>query len=197
MKFYALFALITVLTITTACKKKEPDPIIPPAPTKDTTELKNDGYTSGTPIFLNGFQAGEEGAVTLVGPNKDFKLLSVMFFYGGTGSQPRDAILKIYEEQDSVVPGAVLYSANHHLTPSQDEMLDVDLSGQNLTFSASDDFRISLEFSDSGYPSIARDSDGSVDVDKNFFKDASGWTVSTNKGINGDWIIRAMVETDK
>ena len=53
-------------------------------------------------------------------------------------------------------------------------------------------FRVGLEFTHAGLPSVARDDDGIV-PDRNFIDESTlGWVESSTLGLTGDWIIRAV-----
>jgi hypothetical protein len=57
-------------------------------------------------------------------------------------------------------------------------------------------FRVGLEFQHSGLPSIARDTDG-ITPGRNFaLLSGLGWVESSTVGLAGDWIVRAVVDSD-
>ncbi len=159
----------------------------------DTT-LQNDGYTSGASVgFQGGFVSGEIGASRFFLPGSNpVQLKSVILLFGGASTQET---ITLHVWDDSALsndPGTELYSGDFQLTGSDNNLQQIDLSGQSIFVSAP--FRVGIEFQYDGYPSIARDSDGNITSNLNYI-DASGfgWVQSSLLGVTGDWIIRAVV----
>jgi len=57
-------------------------------------------------------------------------------------------------------------------------------------------FRVGVQFSAAGAPSVARDHDGTVPGRNFIYTDTPAWVDSTTQGVTGDWIIRASVIGD-
>jgi hypothetical protein len=155
--------------------------------------LMNDGFTSAvTPVFQSGFVAGEMGASRFVPPAGTSQLMFVQLLFGPvvTGS---DIVLHVYNDSAGTdTPGTQLFSRTYRVasTPPPLQQLDLPAAGPVLV---SGPFRVAIEFTAGGLPSIARDADG-IMADKNFvFAQGVGWKKSQDLGITGDWIIRAVV----
>ncbi len=158
------------------------------------TILQNDGYTSGANVgFQGGFVTGEIGASRFLLPGSNpVQLKSVILLLGGASTQ---VTITLHVWDDSSLgndPGSELYSGDYQLIGSDNNLQQIDLSGQSIFVSAP--FRVGIEFQYDGYPSIARDGDGTITSNLNYI-DASGygWVQSSLFGITGDWIIRAVV----
>ena len=112
----------------------------------------------------------------------------------GAAAGPVATTLRIWEDVGTVVPGAEVYSAGLMLDGNDLALAVVDLSAAPVLVNGP--FRIGLEFSQAGLPSVARDHDG-IAPGSNFVRDdVDGWLDSTDLGIPGDWIIRASVIPD-
>ncbi|MCZ6598051.1 MAG: hypothetical protein O7B99_10455 [Planctomycetota bacterium] len=154
-----------------------------------------DGWDSGqVAVFQGGFVAGETAAIRLTpaGPCP-CQVDEVRFLFGG-GAGTHDVTIRIYDDTALTnVPGAELHSETVSLTGTNEFMQSVDLRASAVMVTGA--FRVGLEFTHAGYPSVARDSDGSIDFSANFI-DAQGfgWVPSWLLGLTGDWIIRAVVD---
>ena len=157
--------------------------------------LQIDGWASGQiASFQGGFVAGETAAVRLVptGPCP-CQVDEVRFLFGGAGTT-HDVVLRIWDDAaGSFAPGAELYSTTVQLTGTDQFVQVVDLRAAAV--SVPGPFRVGLEFTHTGFPSVARDLDG-IDSSANFI-DAQGlgWVPSSLLGVTGDWIIRAVVDS--
>jgi len=162
-------------------------------------ELKNDGFTgNGQVSAQGGFAPGEMAASRFTAPSAGRTLKSVTFFFGG-GAGTRAITLHVYDDTaQTVAAGAELYVGEYDATGSDSALSSIDLTALNLTVPAN--FRVAIEASTVGAPSIARDLDG-IMANRNFlFGDLSGgsnfvWNHSEPL-IAGDWIIRATVSDD-
>lgn len=163
-------------------------------------ELKNDGFVSGQSAgFQGGFHDAEIGASRFVGPGPR-QLLGVRLLFGGSGGT-RTVTLHVWDDSaGTTAPGGEVFSGDFQLTGSNDQMHEIDVSGMNVFVPAQ--FRVGIEMQgnpgvDLGYPSLARDADGSIAADKNYLlADIAGtfmWFRSQALGLTGDWIIRAVV----
>jgi hypothetical protein len=157
--------------------------------------LANDGWLSGQAVaFQGGFVAGETAAVRLVptGPCP-CQVDEVRFLFGGsTGTH--DVILRIWDDSaGTAAPGAELYATTVSLTGSEDFLQTIDLRAAGVMVPGP--FRVGLEFTHSGLPSVARDADGIV-AGRNFIDESTfGWFDSILFGLTGDWVIRALVDS--
>jgi hypothetical protein len=164
----------------------------PPAPAEIALL---DGWTSGqVAVFQGGFVAGETAAIRLTptGPCP-CQVDEVRFLFGGGGGT-HDVTIRIWDDTALTdTPGAELHSVTVPVTGTNDFLQTVDLRAAGVTVSGP--FRVGLEFTHDGYPSVARDNDGDLDFSGNFI-DAQGlgWVPSWLLGLTGDWIIRAVVD---
>ena len=160
-----------------------------------TAVLGHDNWDSLLlPAFQQGFVANEIAAVRLE-PDITCPCLVTgarLMFGGAVG--PVATTLRIWEDVGTAVPGVEVYSAGLMLEGNDLALRVIDLSAAPVLVNGP--FRIGLEFSQAGVPSVARDHDG-ITPGKNFvFDNVDGWLDSTDLGIPGDWIIRASVIPD-
>jgi hypothetical protein len=164
------------------------------AVTAQETVLQNDSFISGQPAgFQAGFAAGEIAASRFLpsgSPSYIVKRIQLLFG-GATTSQA--ITLRIWNDAASTtVPGAELFSGDFLLTGSNTALQEIDLVSSNVIVAGQ--FRVGIEFQHDGLPSVAKDADGTIQATKNFiFAQALGWTQSNLLGLNGDWVIRAVV----
>jgi hypothetical protein len=157
------------------------------------TSLQNDGWDSGQAAgFQAGFVAGEIAASRLVpsGPCP-CPVTRVRFLFGGSETQ-QTITLRIWDDRSgTAVPGAELFTGDYQVSGADDQLQEIDLSTEGIAVLGA--FRVGIEFTHSGLPSVARDTDG-IALDLNFV-DAQGigWVQSSLLGVTGDWIIRASV----
>jgi hypothetical protein len=164
-------------------------------PTAAAELVANDGWLSGQPVsFQAGFVAGETAAARLVpsGPCP-CQLDEVRFLFGGSGGS-HDVTLRVWDDSAGTpAPGAELYSTTLSLTGSNDFMQSVDLRGAGI--SVNGPFRVGLEFTHAGLPSVASDADG-IDFGSNFIDEITlGWWDAAFFGVSGDWVIRAVLDS--
>ena len=156
-------------------------------------ELQNDGFASGDTVsFQAGFGVGDIGASRFIAPEAGRQLLKVHLLFGGDTAQ-KTVTLKVWDDTAGTnTPGSELASSDFQLTGSDSALQELDVSGMNITLTQQ--FRVGLVFPYAGPPSIARDTDGTINADKNFILDTSaGWQQSSTFGLTGDWIIRAVI----
>jgi len=154
-------------------------------------ELKNDGWSTGQALgFQAGFVAGEIGAVRLVPTIPGAQtLLNIQLMFGGT-LNAENIILHIWDDSAAANnPGAELFSNTYPLLGVNEFMTEIDLSTEGIVITGA--IRVGIEFTHAGYPSIARDTDGSIDAAKNFIFTNGIWFPSNLLGLTGDWVIRA------
>jgi hypothetical protein len=164
-------------------------------------ELSNDGFSSGQAVnFQAGFIEGEIAAVrlepTIACP---CTVEEVTLLFGGT-TDTLPVVLRIWDDEPATLePGAPLFVDSFALTASNDQLAIIDLSGANVVVTGP--FRVGIEFAHAGLPSVASDTDGSVDAARNFIlADFSPlgffWFQSPDLGVGGDWILRARIEPE-
>ncbi|MBI5487948.1 MAG: hypothetical protein HY905_11495 [Deltaproteobacteria bacterium] len=161
------------------------------------TTLTNDGFgTGGTAGFQSGFVTGEAAASRFV-PEAPTQLLRIQFLFGGGGdATPRNVTIHVWDDAAGTDdPGSELYVNEFTVTPSDEALQEVDPTDGGA-IDVTGPFRVGIEFQAGGLPSVARDDDG-LDYPERNFIDASGmgWVRSQALGLEGDWIIRAVVAT--
>ncbi len=157
-------------------------------------ELRNDGFETGMQAgFQGGFVSGEIGAVRLEPPGAGpYQVKAVTLLFGGNTSSS-DITLHIWVDNGGDAPGAELFQADYTLTGADDAFSVIDLSLDNVYVTGP--FRVGIEFTNMGYPSIARDNDGTITANLNFiYADLGFWAQSSLFGLTGDWIIRATID---
>ena len=188
--FVALFMIFFI-----SCKKEE---VVEVQKTK-TVNLQIDGYTEGgSKNFIETISIGEEIAITLGPVSNTFQITSVDLLFGGTGNNPvtRNIILKIYKDNGTVNPGDLLFSSDYTIASSLTEIHKIDISDENIKISGGGSIRISFEMTDEiGFPSFAQEYDGEYFITKNWIKEPNGtWKSNDTFGLNGNWVIRAVVK---
>lgn len=143
------------------------------------------------PAFQNGFVAGEMAAVRLE-PDIPCPCLirDVRLMFGGAVDTVA-VTLHVWEDNGGLNPGAALYSAEHILTGNQLTLNSIDLRPENIEVNGP--FRIGVEFSTPGVPSVAGDHDGTLPGRNFIYTDSGTWVDATTEGVPGDWIIRASI----
>jgi hypothetical protein len=162
-----------------------------PAAAQETI-LQNDGHVNGQPaVFVAGFDVGEMAASRLVpagiGP---WRLRRVRFLFGGAAST-QTITLHVYDDTaGNVIPGAELFTGDFLLTASDIALQEIDLTANEIKVTGP--FRVAIEFQHTDLPSVARDSDDTVQPDRNFYLVDGVW-YDSDFIVAGDWIIRAGV----
>jgi hypothetical protein len=122
----------------------------------------------------------------------------VTLLFGGAGDT-LPVIVHVWDDAAGALdPGTEIYSDSFSLTGSNTQLQLIDFGIANVTVSGP--FRVGIEFLHSGLPSIASDTDGSINIPHNLiFADFSPlgffWLESADFGVTGDWVIRATVES--
>lgn len=159
-------------------------------------ELANDGWTPGAQAGVqSGFVVGEIAASSLSGGCAAPILQAVRLYFGGATTQ-RAISLRIYDDSaGQTIPGAPIFSDVFQLTGSNTDLSEINLSASAIVLPSR--FRVGVQFTEAGVPSVARDADGTINASRNFvFADVGGgptWLQSQALGVTGDWIIRAEV----
>jgi hypothetical protein len=163
-------------------------------------ELRNDGFETGQPVtFQAGFVEGEIAAVRLVPTLAcPCRVETVSLLFGGAGDT-LPVLLHIWEDDGNDDPGPSLYVDSFQLTGANNALQVIDPSPADVIVNGP--FRVGIEFTHSGLPSVASDTDGTIDSSANFiFADFSPlgffWLPSSDFGVSGDWIIRATISQE-
>lgn len=164
-----------------------------PALAADLT-LQNDGFAGGTAAYQGGFAIGEIAGSRFDPPGPfPMPLKEVLFLFGDTAVD-RIVILHVWDDAAGTAdPGSELYSSAYQVTGSSGGFVSIDLSAANVQVQGP--FRVGIEFTESGLPSVARDTDGTINTTKNFiYAQGFGWVQSNLLGLTGDWVIRSVVQ---
>ena len=157
-------------------------------------EVLNDGWEDGDSIGFNaGFLPGEmaAGCFDAGGPAV---VTDVRFFYGGAGvGESFDVPIHAFLRDDDGTPESEpIFSEIAEVVASHEASVDVALDGLLLV---DGEFCIAVESTVGGLPFVGRDTDGTVDREANWILlDGFLWVTSGEVGIEGDWVIRAIVE---
>ncbi len=157
------------------------------------TILQNDGFMDGQSVFFQGgFEVSEMAASrftpTGTGP---WRLNRILFLFGGN-TATETFTLRIWDDAAGTLnPGSQLFFGDYEVTGSSDMLHEINLVASNVIVNGQ--FRVGFEFQHSGFPSVARDGDGTIQASKNFIF-SGAWFQSSTFGLTGDWIIRAGVE---
>lgn len=159
-------------------------------------ELKNDGFVdSGQATCQQGFATGDEGGVTF-SHDADYQLARVQFLFCGADTTETVTVV-IYRDTGGAVPGQVLFQGDYPVQGSAEALTEINLLAENLTFSAGESFRFAVRLQHDGAPGLANDTDGTTTPGVNWIYDtlSGSWSESSALGVNGDWIVRAVVDT--
>ena len=157
----------------------------------ETSVLGYDDWDAlSLPAFQDGFEVGEIAAVRLE-PDIPCPCLvtGVRLMFGGAPGSDVPVTLRIWDDSGAVIPGAGLLSMPLMLTANDLALNAIDLSAAPVPVNGP--FRVGLEFSNPGAPSVARDHDGTVP--KFHFERQPDLGRCDEQGVTGDWIIRASV----
>ena len=170
--------------------------LLAPQVSAQETLLQNDGFFDGQPVgFQGGFVAAEIAAsrFTPVGTGP-WQLKRVQFLLGGSTSTVTVTVRVYNDAAGTNNPGTELWFGDFLISGSDVAMQEVDLAANNVIVSGQ--FRVGIEFQHDGFPSVARDGDGTITASRNFIYTPSvpGWFQSSLFGLTGDWVIRAVVE---
>jgi hypothetical protein len=146
------------------------------------------------PAFQDGFLAGEMAAARLQ-PDIPCPCLvkGVRLMFGGAPG-PASITLRIWEDPGGLAPGVEVYAAVKILDGHSLALSTIDLSTETILVNGP--FRVGIEFSQSGAPSVARDHDGTAPGRNFIFNDGAAWVDATTESVPGDWIIRASIIPD-
>lgn len=158
----------------------------------------------GSASFQSGFGDGEGAAVKLSAPGDGypFTILSLQFLFGDDGTTAGEGFTvsaRVYDDDgDSLLadpgfPGTQLgEETGASILSSPDSVSEVAF--QTPVSVAEGDVWVALFVTHDGAPGIARDAGGIV-AGKNALYSGGGWLDSSDYGLTGDWILRAVVDT--
>ena len=160
--------------------------------------LQNDNFVSGAAAtFQGGFVPGEIAAARFepqIACPCVVETLTVLF-----GGSPGVEIMGISVWDDTAgsdAPGDLLFAGDVTLTGSNVNLQVIDLTVSPVIVDGP--FRIGLTFNHGGLPSVATDTDGTIDAAQNFIlADLGGvsfWFRSATLGVGGDFIFRATID---
>ena len=163
-----------------ACKKDEDDNSPSSGSQTQQTQTVNlqvDDFTGGAVAFQSSFIAGEYAAVTLGPIANTFQITYVKFLLGGSSApETKDINLKIYVDEGDTDPATLLFNSTFSLTSSNSVWQEIDLRNNNLIINGGGSIRIALDAGD-GLPSVAEDSDGTIEETKNWIYTGGAWTI--------------------
>jgi MYXO-CTERM domain-containing protein len=152
--------------------------------------LQNDSFDGkGDVVFQEGFAPTDMGAATLGPVNESFSIDRIRFLFGPDGGMI-DVTLNIYDEANPNAPP--IFTSEYQVTPAIDAIQEIDLTGDNVVVPGGS-IRVAIQVFHSDTPSIARDDDGQA-PGRNWIWD-SGWIPFEDFTDEGDWIIRADIDT--
>jgi hypothetical protein len=160
--------------------------------------LQNDGFVPpGELVCIPGFDVGEIGAARFEATPQDYPFtlerIQVIICPDGPAA---NLVVKVWQDDgSSVAPGDLLHEDIYTLTPSSVYFNEIDISDQNIVV-ASGWVRVGIEFFFfPSPPGLARDMDG-ITGGVNFVYALPGiWYYSEQLGVEGDWIIRLVVDS--
>jgi MYXO-CTERM domain-containing protein len=166
--------------------------------------LKNDGFESGMhAAFQGGFGDGECWGVVYVPDPGDypFEWVAVDALIGGSSMHAMFDIA-FYELNSSNLANATrIDDSAIYLTGSSSSYQRIDLQDAKLevTLPTVESGNVAVAMcleGHSGYPAIARDTDGMAHANRNYIFAHGAWYQSSMFLLTGDWIQRLCIETD-
>jgi len=167
--------------------------------------LCNDDFVAGSNAgFQDGFTADEAAAVRIAPPadGYPFTIEKIQLLYGG--AEPGDGFnvnFTIFDDDGTSAlgedgfPGTVLGEQPAGLLSADDGVNETPLDTPVVV---NDGFVwVAIFLGRAGLPSVARDEGGLDAAESNaiFAPGSGGWLTSETFGLQGDWIIRAVVDT--
>lgn len=166
---------------------------------------QNDGFEDNTAVgFQGGFILDEQAAVCFDPPEDHYpiQLTAIRLIYGGGAlGSTLAANFRVFAAGGNGSPPSDMIHMfeDIELTSANDAMNELDITPAGITVRAP--FCVSVESQHAGLPSIARDSDGTIDAGNNWIYAIDpiggtplGWLQSSLFGLEGDWVIRVVGE---
>lgn len=166
--------------------------------------LMNDSFSGTGSVFCVSGQSFAETEMAAARFTADagsypFQILRVQVLACPAGTQA-DLVLKIWEDDGvSDEPGDLLYEDFFTLLGSNSALNELDVSFQNITVS-SGSIRVGIQyFFGPALTGLATDLDGHGEPQPNYIYalPPDGWTPAHLFGVNGDWIIRVVVDANE
>ena len=166
--------------------------------------LRNDAFSGAGSVFCVSGQSFAEGEIAAARFTADassypFQILRVQVLACPSGTQA-DLALKIWEDDGvSDEPGDLLYEDFFTLLGSDNALNELDVSFQDINVQ-SGSIRVGIQyFFGPALTGLATDLDGHGDPQPNFIYaiNPPGWYPAHFWGVNGDWIIRVVVDANE
>jgi hypothetical protein len=162
-----------------------------------TEELKLDGFGPGESALIAPYnQPGEIVAVRLVPTiTCPCRLENVQLLFAGS-TATETVVIRIWDDPGgSADPGTEIFAGSADLTGSNVALQLVDFSASEVMVTGP--FRVGIEFTHIGFPSVPWDDDGTIDEANNFFfLESLGTWHQSSVFVTGDWIVRATISND-
>jgi hypothetical protein len=165
--------------------------------------LQNDSFSgTGSVICISGqsFAEGEMAAARFTAPPGayPFQVQAIQVLACPLGTQA-DLVLKIWHDDGlSNEPGDLIYEEFFTLVGSDVALNELDVSVQNITID-SGGLRVGVQYYfGPALTGLATDIDGHIEPQPNFIYaiPPSAWTPAHLFGVNGDWIIRVVIDAN-
>lgn len=132
--------------------------------------------------------------MTLGPVNEALTVRKIQLLFGGGGTA-KDVTVRVNADGPGATePGAVLFEQDVTLQAADDAMQEIDLASDKVAHPGAGSIRVMLLFGHTSFPSVARDDDG-IQAKRNWIWSQGVWGDSKSFGLQGDWIIRAEVDT--
>jgi hypothetical protein len=171
------------------------DPCNPPG-----VILQNDGFVSGDQVSFQGGFILDECWASVYEPDPGhypFTVEGATMLVGGSFDQAA-FLIAVYDVDGSNTPTTPRGEAEIALEGSQTQCAHADFDPLLLdagTIESGNFAIVVCHILHAGYPSIGRDHDNTITGNLNWIKaDGIGWIQSQMAGLQGDWIMRAVIE---
>ncbi len=164
--------------------------------------LQNDVWEDGDPVAVQGgFSQGECWAATYV-PEPEhypFRLRGINVLIGGDEDGVMENFeVSVWNVDETLLPSTQVDTATASFTAASEEfnVAEFELLGFEEQVIDDGNFAIALCFADhGGFPGIAADVGGTLIEDRNWLFTAGAWSPSATFGLQGNWVMRAIIET--
>ncbi len=173
-------------------------PILLCAPAFAHAELYQvDGLVEGgEAAYQGGFAPGEVAVVCFEEPGGFYPVRLTAFRFAFGGADPGNQHLVKLHVFDAIAPGeapgaSLLETEAVEVLSAVEGLNEIDISEAMIQVDGP--WCLGVELTEAGLPSVARDSDGDIDADVNWIRQANGaWLNSAAVGLAGDWVIRSV-----